>query len=121
MPHVVIKGPVTPEDIWLAFKPLDFREGDLLFKAEMVLLSQDKSEVLVRSLTVERGFRKRFYVRITGREDGITIGLDTIGTPEKSDGVKRLLGLYAWTILQSEPEATIASTNIPEFIKDQTA
>jgi hypothetical protein len=118
MPHVVIKGPISVEDIWIAFQPTQFAEGDNHFKAEEAFLSTDKNDLLVRSLTVERGFTKRFFVRFTQREGAVAIALDKIAAPDRSDGVKRLLGLFAWKVLQAEPEATIEHTNIQEFIRE---
>lgn len=116
MPHVIIEGPLTVEDIWLAFKPLAFREGANHYKAEDILLSRDKHTALIRSLTVERGFTKNFYVRAVQKDDAISLGLEKLTMPDSSDGVKRLLGLYAWTILQSEPESVVKATDIKEFL-----
>lgn len=116
MPHVILTGPLTPEDIWLAFQPVEFREKGNLYKAEAAYLSVDKEEVLVRSLCVERGFNRRFLVRISSREDGIHIGIDSLAAPDKSEGVRRQLGLYAWMILQAEPEAVMGTTDISDFM-----
>jgi len=116
MPHAILKGPVTPEDIWLAFQPVEMAEGSTVFKAQEAFLSADKSQLLLRSLVVERGFAKGFFVKISTAPDGIRVGLDTLASPERTDGVKRLLGLLAWRILQAVPEATVQVTNIGELI-----
>jgi hypothetical protein len=117
MPHLVVTGPLTPEDIWLAFEPTEFVEKGMRFKAEEAFLSHDKTNLLIRSLTVERGFKKVFYVRITSKGEGsITLGLDQLNRPEVSEGVKRLLGLYAWKILQVEPESHVTGGNIQDYL-----
>jgi hypothetical protein len=119
MPHVILSGPTAPEDIWLAFQPLEFVEGQNRFKADAVFLTPDRSELLVRSLVVERGFRRNFYVRIHRREDGcLHIGLDVMHQPDKSDAVRRLIGLYAWQICQVEPAMTVSATNIGDQIRE---
>jgi hypothetical protein len=119
MPHVMLKGPTSVEDIWLAYSPVEVAEKGNRYKSEGAYLSADRTELLVRSLVVERGFRKNFFVRIFRRDDGlIHIGLDHLQQPDKSDGVKRLLGLYAWRIMQSDPEMIVASTNIEGFLGD---
>lgn len=121
MPHVVLEGPITPEDIWLAFEPTEFHEGSTRFKGEEAYLSSDKESLLVRSLVVERGFPKHFYVRFTKKEmeaGRITICLDQMNRPDVSDGVKRLIGLYAWKILQVEPTAGVLSSNVEDYIKE---
>lgn len=119
MPHVVIQGPVTVEDVHLAFRPMEFREGTARYKAEESYLLQDKTALLIRSMTVERGFVKSFFVRISSKgEDQITIGLEKTGRPELSDGVRRLIALYALLIIRSEPQAHVVTTNIPEQLKE---
>jgi hypothetical protein len=119
MPHVLLKGPTNVEDIWLAYAPLEIAEQGNRYKSEGAYLSADKVDLIVRSLVVERGFRKTFFVRIHQREDGLLhIGLDSLQQPDKSDGVKRLLGLYAWKIMMIEPEMAVSSTNIEAFLKD---
>lgn len=116
MPHVSLQGPLNPEDIWIAFQPTEFREKGNLYKAEAAYMDTGKTEVLIRSLCVERGFQRRFMVRIAAKADGVYIGLDTLGAPDRSDVVRRLLGLYAWKIMQAEPEAIVSATNIADFL-----
>lgn len=116
MPHVVLKGPLTVEDIWIAFEPTQFSEAGVQFKAEEAYLAHDKTMLLVRSLTVERGFPKSFFVRMHQKEDTITISLEKMARPDVTDAVKRLIGLYAWKILQTEHDATVETTNISELL-----
>ncbi len=116
MPHVVIEGPVSAEAIWLAFEPTQFAENNTQFKAEEAYLASDRKSVLVRSLTVERGFAKSFFVRIQEKENTVTLSLERLARPDVTDAVKRLIGLYAWKILQSEHDATVSGTNIEAFL-----
>ena len=113
MPHVAIAGPVTPESIWLAFGPAEFMEKGTIFKAEEAYLSADRTTLLVRGLTVERGFRKLFFLRILAREEGgVTVSLDAVNRPAMSDAVKRLVGLYAWHIIRHSEGCEVATTNL---------
>ena len=116
MPHVILKGPTSLEDIWLTFEPTEFREGDVTFKAQECLLASDKESMLIRSLVVERGFPKNFFARLSARSGEISIGLEKLATPERTDAVKRLLGLFAWKIMQVEPDMQVEKTNIEEMI-----
>jgi hypothetical protein len=117
MPHVILRGPVSAEDIWLAFEPLEFHEGNIHCKAQDCLLSNDKKTALIRSLVVERQFSKAFLTRIAERDGGLTIGIDPMAGPERTDAVKRFIGFCAWQILQSSPEMAIEKTNIEEFVR----
>jgi len=116
MPHVALKGNLSAEDIWLAFSPEEFSEKGNHFKAEEAYLSTDKKTLLIKSIVVERGFSKTFLVKIAEKEERIVITVDPICKVEKSEGVKRLIGLYAWRILQAEPESKVDATNIEDLI-----
>ncbi|CAN5271861.1 hypothetical protein BH09SUM1_BH09SUM1_05240 [soil metagenome] len=118
MPHIILRGPVSVEDVFLAFEPQSFTEKGNRFKAEDAFISRDKTALLIRSITIERGFTKTFYVRIGQREDGIHVGLDLLNPPEKSEGVKRLLGLYAWRIMQTNPEISVGATNLTDYLNE---
>ncbi len=120
MPHVVLEGPISLEDIWIAYKHLDVTEGQTRFKTEACFLSHDKSEMLIQAIVAERGFAKKFYVRLHQHEGSLTIKLDPLTDPEKTDGVRRLLGLFAESIRTAEPEARIARTNIQAFIRHES-
>lgn len=116
MPHVILQGPLEVEDIWLSFRTTEFAEKGNHFKAEEAYLSNDKKVLLVRSLVSERGYARTVLVRFTQQTDGVHMGIDKIGSPEKTDGVKRLLGLYTAMILTMEPRVSVAATNIREFL-----
>lgn len=117
MPHVVLKGPVTVEDIWLSFKQMEFHESGCHFKAHEAYLSDDKQTLLIRTLVVERDFPKNYFVKLTQRADEITINLEPLAGPERTDAVKRFLGICAWQIAWAEPETELINTNIKDFIR----
>ncbi len=121
MPHLVLEGPITVEDIWLAFKPLELHEGGCHFRAPECYLSSDKRSLLVRSLIVERDFPKNFFVKMTEKEGEVTIGLEVLAAPERTDAVKRFLGFCAWQIIQAVPECVITRGNVQEFVSGPKA
>lgn len=119
--HIAIAGPITLEDIWLAFRVHEYREGAVVMKAQEAYLSHDRAELIVRSLIVERGFSKYLFLRLSPREGGgVLVGVDPIASPERGPSLKRYLGLVAWQLLQSAPECTIASPGLDEFIAPPT-
>lgn len=121
MPHVILAGPVTPEDIHLAFAPVEvLAPGGVVLKGVECFLNGDRSMALVRALVVERGFHKQFFVRLRQSAPGeLTISIEPVGAPERSDGVKRLLGIMARTILESEPAMTLLRTNIEDHLRGE--
>lgn len=119
MPHIILTGPVTPEDIWLAFAPSDIHADQLILKATECLLAHDRSLALVRAIVVERGFQRQFLVRIrqsAPRE--LTISLDPVGAPDASEGVKRFLALVATVIMRSEPSMILSRTDMPGYVEE---
>lgn len=117
MPHIVIEGPLSLEDIWMAYHHLDITESGTRFKTEGCFMSHDKTELLVAALVVEQGYPKKFYVRLHEHENSLTIKLDPLTDPEKTDGVRRLLAIFGERILTAEPEAHIVRTNIKPFLR----
>jgi len=117
MPHIVIEGPLSLEDIWMAYQPLEHQEANTRFKTEGCFLSHDKEELLIPSLVVEQGIARKFYVKMHQHEESLTIKLDPMTDPEKTDGIRRLLALFAERLLAAEPEAHITKTNIEEFLR----
>ena len=116
MPHVVLEGPITIEDIWIAYAPLNHKEEGFRFKTEECYLAHDKTSLLIRALVVERGYAKKFFTIITQKEKAITIKFENLTDPEKTDASRRLLGWIADLILASVPEARVTRSNIREFI-----
>lgn len=121
MPHVVLKGPLSAEAIWMAFQPIQVREGTNHYKVTDAYLSHDRETLLLRALIVERGFTKAFFARLVQRADEVTVNLEHLTDPDKSDGVRRLLGLVAWHLLQAEPHEVMVRTNVPECVKAPVA
>lgn len=119
MPHVILKGPVACEDIWLAFQPTQFQEDGNVYKVEEAFLAHGKNCLLLRALAVEQGFRQNFFLRITEKEGGgLKVGVEGLGAPERNAAVQRLVGLCAWRLMQAAPELVVEKTNIESMIRE---
>ena len=115
--HIALAGPITLDDIWLAFRPTEFREGAVVMKAIGAYLSHDRAELIVRSLIVERGFSKNLFLRLSPRDGGgVLVGVDPIASPERGESLKRYLGLVAWQLMQAAPELRVASPGLEAYI-----
>lgn len=124
MPHLVFEGPVGIEDIFLGFSPLELREGDLIAKAQECFLNQEKSVLLIRSLIVERGFTTVFMMKLSQQKPSptsdfveLTLGLEPVGSPERTEGVKRYMGFCGWVLLQTDAELQLLRGNVMEYVK----
>lgn len=117
MPHIILSGPVNAEDIHLAFQPIELKEGTLIGKANECFINQEKEVVLIRSVVIEKGYALHFFMKISAIDEEITLQLETLGAPERTEGVRRFLGYCAWVMMQSEPELKIESGNLHDYIK----
>lgn len=117
MPHVVLKGPLTPEDVWLGFRPQECAEAGTIVKATECYLKDDKSVALIKAVLVERGFTRNFLVRLTHHDGELTLSVEPMTNVDRSEGVKRCIGLFAWLLMQAEPLEQVLRTNIAEHVR----
>ena len=69
---------------------------------------------------VERGYVRKFYLKLHQHQESLTVKLDPMTDPEKTDGVRRLVAIIAERILAAVPEARVARTNIKPFLHIDT-
>jgi hypothetical protein len=115
VPHVVLEGRISIEDCQRHFQPAIVREGDLLVKFDRFYLERGGRSALVETLVVDRGHTQKFFVHLSPKGEGITVRLEPLTDPEKSDGVKRALALAAHAIREAAG-GSYGKTNIGEFL-----
>ncbi len=116
MPHVVINGFVTIDEIFEKIDTIFIREENGIRKTDTVYINRDKTIILIESLVIEKDSKHNFLTMISHRDDGMVVriypGLDV----EKTDGVKKTLAEIAKQIVTMFPQLTIGETNLSEFI-----
>jgi len=117
MPHVVLNGKATIEDIFVKMKPLFIRDGESVLKTANMYIERGKGSVLVDSLVIEGGRKTSFLALIGGREDGVVIRIFPMLDVEKTDGVKRILAEIAKQLLEIFPELKQGATNLADWLK----
>ena len=115
--HASLNGPLTAEEVWLGFKPMDFREDGDILKVTEAYLKEDRREVMVRALTVERGIRRTFYFRVAQKDGSLSLTVDSFGSPEQTPGLRRLLGLCAWIITQSDHRMALGNSDVADLVR----
>lgn len=117
MPHVVILGNVTPKDLWETFQPLEVRQGPEVRKVDHAYLDRENSTVLFSALAVSHGYRQRFFVQATRKGDkGVTVRLEPMTDPEKTDAVRFTIAAVAQWALHSRPGLEFGDTNIQDYL-----
>ena len=117
MPHVVLNGKVSMEDIFKELKPLIIRENQKILRTTDVYFERSKTAILVDSLAIEAGKKTVFIAMINVRDDGLVVRLYPRIEVEKTEGVKRLLAEIAKQIIDAFPSLKIGETNLKDYLK----
>ena len=116
MPHVILQGSVTLEDLAGRHAPFVVREGDRLVKADRLYVDTEARAALLETLVVDRGHTQKFFIQIQAREGGLTVRLEPLTDPEKNDAVKRALAIVALRI-RDAAGCRVAGTNIAAYLE----
>lgn len=121
MPHVIIEGPASVERLYQSFTPENLREGACIIKIRNMYLSASKTDVLVDCVVVEDGLPQNFYALLCQKPSSehnvsITVRLDPMTDPQKTNGVKRLVSLLGQRLKAQDPACRYGATNLTEFL-----
>jgi hypothetical protein len=116
LPHVVLNGKASIQNIFEKLEPLFVRDGTELLRTMELYLERNKNAILIDSLAIESDKKKSFLAMITGREDGVVVRLYPKQEIEKTDGVKRILAEIAKQIVRKFPDFKTAETNLGEYL-----
>jgi hypothetical protein len=115
VPHVVLEGRVSIDNCAGLFEPFVAREGDLVVKVDRFYRERGGRAALIETLVVAGGHTQKFFVQLSSRGEGLTVRLEPLTDPEKTDGVRRALALVAHRI-RSLSGCSYGSTNIEQFL-----
>jgi hypothetical protein len=117
LPHVVLNGEISIEDVFEALESLFFRNQNTILKTKESYLERNKNDILIDALAIEDNKKNVFFVLISGRDDGLVIRLHPNVTVEKTVGVKRVLAELAKQLLKAFfPQLKVGETNLAEYL-----
>lgn len=117
MPHVVIE---EAPDLAVACQSIQFtvvRNGSEILKIVDVYLNRSGRTALVDCVAVEEGRSQPFFVQLSQKDRQITVRLLPATDPEKTPGVKRLMGLIAKQLHEATVGSRFGKTNLQEFLQ----
>ena len=122
MPHVIIEGPASLERLYQNFTSESLRQGGCIIKLRSMYLNTTKTDALIDCVVVEDGLPQNFYALLSQkssseRNAAITVRLDPMTDPQKTDGVKRLVALLGQRLKAQDPACTYGSTNLTEYLE----
>ena len=117
MPHAVLNGKASIEDVFRELKPLFIRNQNIILKTKEVYLERNRKDILIDSLAIENGKKTLFLAMISGRDDGVVVRLYPNIAVDKTDGVKKILAELAKQLLQTFRELELGETNLDDYLK----
>lgn len=117
MPHVVLTGKVNIDSIFNKLNGVFIRNESGLLKTENIYMSRDKTTIIIETLAIESGVKRRFLTMIGRRDDGVVVRIYQGSEVEKTVGVKSILGEIAKQLQVAFPQLTIGETNLSEYLK----
>ncbi|MDQ3836576.1 MAG: hypothetical protein M3270_06545 [Thermoproteota archaeon] len=120
MPHIVLSGgSISLSKIFAHMQKILFKDqkSNIIVRIENCFINQPGDIILVKAVAVDQK-PQSFYVMVMNKEDKITIRLDPMTDPEKTDGVKIALALIAKRVQEIEKlqNLYVTKTNIQEYI-----
>jgi hypothetical protein len=117
MPHVIVEGPASLERLYQDFAPETVRQGAAILKLRALYLNTTKTDALLDCVVVEDGLPQNFYALLSQKAAGLTVRLDPLTDPQKTDGVKRLLALLGRRLKAQHPACAYGATNLTEYLE----
>lgn len=117
MPHVVLLGKSDFTRIHIQFKKKIHKiENSTIIKYDDSFINSDNNLILIKTIVIENQQSQSFYIMIMQKEQQLTIRLDPLTDPTKTNTVKKSLSLIARELLNNNNDLKVTKTNLNEFI-----
>jgi hypothetical protein len=117
MPHVVLEDAPNLAEACRALAPFTRREGAEILRLLDVFINQAGRTALLDCVVIEPGAPARsFFVQLSQKDRQITVRLLPATDPEKTIGVKRLLGAIAGLLRDAIPGSHYGKTNLQDVL-----
>lgn len=116
MPHVVIEEVFDLAVAAQAIGVAAVRNGSEILKVVDVYMGRSGHTALVDCVVVEQGRSQGFFVQLSQKDRQITVRLLPATDPEKTIGVKRIMGLIAKQLQECTAGSRFGKTNLQEFL-----
>jgi hypothetical protein len=116
MPHIVLEKANSVKECYDAMESMVHQIDKGILKITDKYLDYRENSALLESIAVEEGKAQNFFIQLSNKGDAVTVRLLPLTDPEKTKGVKTLMGLVAKKIKDSNPEITYGKTNLQDFL-----
>jgi hypothetical protein len=117
MPHVVLSGEYDFTRIHRQFKKKIHKlDSTTIIKYDDSFINNDNNFILIKTIVIENQQAQSFYIMVMQKAQQLTIRLDPLTDPTKTNTVKKSLGLIAQELLNNNNDLKVTKTNLNEFI-----
>lgn len=116
MPHIVLEKAKSVKQCINAVEPMMEKLERGILKITDCYLNRNENSALIESIAIEDGKNQNFYIQLSSKGEAVTVRLLPLTDPEKTNGVKKLMGMIAHKIKSSNPEITYGKTNLQDFL-----
>tara|TARA_B100001063_G_scaffold231703_1_gene246050 strand:+ start:10509 stop:10877 length:369 start_codon:yes stop_codon:yes gene_type:complete len=116
MPHIVLEKAKSVKECYDVIEPMIQQIEKGILKITDKYLNEKENSALIESIAVEGGKPQSFFIQLSSKGDSVTVRLLPLTDPEKTKGVKTLMGLIAKTIKDSNNDIFYGKTNLQDFL-----
>jgi hypothetical protein len=116
MPHIVLEKANSVQECFDVIGPMvEKTEGGIL-KITDTYINAKATSALLESIAIENGKNQNFFIQLSNKGDAVTVRLFPLTDPEKTKGVKTLMGLVAHKIKLSNPSISYGKNNLQDYL-----
>jgi hypothetical protein len=116
MPHIVLENAKSVKECFEVITPMMEKIPNGILKITDSYLNASNTSALIESIAIEDGKNQNFFIQLSSKGDAVTVRLLPLTDPEKTKGVKTLMGIIANKIKQSNGDIYYGKTNLQDFI-----
>ncbi len=116
MPHIVLEKAKSVKECYDVIEPMVQQVEKGILKITDKYIDYRGNSALLESIVVENGKTQNFFIQLSSKGDAVTVRLLPLTDPEKTNGVKTLMGLVAKKIKDTNSDITYGKTNLQDFI-----
>jgi len=116
MPHIVLEKANNVQECFDTIELDAHKIEDGILKITDKYISGRGTSALIECVVVENGKPQNFFIQLSSKDEAVTVRLFPLTDPEKTKGVKTLIGIIADTIKKSNENITYGKNNLQDFI-----
>jgi len=116
MPHIVLEKAKSVQKCYDAIEPMVQKVEKGILKITDKYINTQQTSALLESIAIENGKPQNFFIQLSSKGEAVTVRLLPLTDPEKTNGVKTLMGVVAKKIKDTNSEILYGKTNLQNFI-----